>query len=258
MSKNPDSRYRIGVQILSEIKIPSKVTILSSDLFTNCINLKTVSLPDGLTTINSGAFNQCTSLKSITIPESVTNIDALAFTNCDNLTTIYGTKGSAAETFAKENNLKFVEANITVVETEEVKNEEGQTVTAMPITEDNTVDSFISEENFPGLADGTNEAVIRDADGNVKSASDGIGSKNVIQIVDKTTGEIVAEYTVVVRGDITGEGKARIFDAYEILKDSIWKSATDYPEIDIMIRDYDGDGKVRIFDAYSYLRDSIL
>ena len=48
------------------------------------------------------------------IPENVTYIDETAFDNCPNLT-IYGVKGSYAERYAKENNIKFIGENITTL-----------------------------------------------------------------------------------------------------------------------------------------------
>lgn len=64
-------------------------------------------MPDGVTSIGSNTFISCTSLKSITIPASVKTIGLSAFYLCDNIV-IYGKSGSAAQTYAKENDLKFV------------------------------------------------------------------------------------------------------------------------------------------------------
>ena len=123
------------------------------------------------------------------------------------------------------------------------------------MSKDTVVSNTVITDNFPVLDIGY-EVIVLSEDEIQKSETEKLGSKNIVQINNGT--EVLKEYTVIVPGDTDGDGRARIFDAYEILRDSIWKSATDYPEIDIMIRDYDGDGKVRIFDAYSYLRDSIL
>ncbi|MCI9127681.1 MAG: leucine-rich repeat protein, partial [Eubacterium sp.] len=59
--------------------------------------------------IDGYAFGSCTSLEEIAIPASVTNIAANAFEECTALKTIKGTKGSYAETFAKNNGFTFVE-----------------------------------------------------------------------------------------------------------------------------------------------------
>ena len=55
-------------------------------------------------------------------------------------------------------------------------------------------------------------------------------------------GEILKEYTVVVPGDVTGNGLSKIYDAFKILHDSV--KDTEIDELDIQIRDYDGDGNV--------------
>ncbi len=59
-----------------------------------------------VTVIGNKAFKNNTSITSLTIPETVTRIAAGAFNGCSNLT-IYGYGGSAAETYASDNNIPF-------------------------------------------------------------------------------------------------------------------------------------------------------
>lgn len=107
--------------------------------FHNCTSLKKIILPKGLKSISESVFEGCTNLSSIIIPNTVTRIYEDAFKNCNNLTsvvlpssityiaydslgyidagingkmpgfTIYGTKGTAAETYANDNGFAFVE-----------------------------------------------------------------------------------------------------------------------------------------------------
>ncbi|MDE7399762.1 MAG: leucine-rich repeat protein [Oscillospiraceae bacterium] len=73
-----------------------------------------VVIPDNVTEIQFYAFYGCTNLKSVTIPNSVTKIAATAFDD-SGLKTIYGVKGSYAETYAKENGYEFKSISDTSV-----------------------------------------------------------------------------------------------------------------------------------------------
>ena len=107
--------------------IPNSVTSIDEAAFFSCESLTKVTIPGSVKSIGYGAF-ACTSLTSVAIPSSVTNIDELAFGGCldlksitinnkntqigdsaiDEYTTIYGYKGSTAESYAKEYGNKFV------------------------------------------------------------------------------------------------------------------------------------------------------
>lgn len=65
---------------------------------------KTIPIPNGVTEIGDYAFYDCDSLTEITLPESVTKIGYKPF---DSDVTLYVPKGSYAETWAKENGMKF-------------------------------------------------------------------------------------------------------------------------------------------------------
>lgn len=71
-----------------------------------------LTIPDTIngypvTAIGDFAFGNCISLESITIPSSVESIGYDAFCGYNNLT-IYGYSGSFAESYARDNNIKFV------------------------------------------------------------------------------------------------------------------------------------------------------
>ena len=59
-----------------------KVTVIGSQAFYGCNDLKTVVLPEGLQKIEYCAFENCTELESINIPDSVTEIGDEAFAAC--------------------------------------------------------------------------------------------------------------------------------------------------------------------------------
>ena len=92
---------------LTSITIPDSVKSIGSYAFYDCSSLTSVTIPNSVTSIGYEAFSGCSSLTSITIPDSVTGIGSYAFSGCNNLT-ISGLSGSYAQTYAKNNNIKFV------------------------------------------------------------------------------------------------------------------------------------------------------
>lgn len=82
--------------------------IIGTAAFFGNSSLREVVLNDGLKEIGEDAFFTCENLESVTIPESVEVIGNLAFCKDGNEDlVIKGKAGSVAETFAKENNIKF-------------------------------------------------------------------------------------------------------------------------------------------------------
>ncbi len=92
---------------LKDVTIPSGITELSDQVFENT-GFTHVIIPDSVTTINYEAFRGCSSLQSIVIPPSVTTIGRNVLYQCRKVT-VYGAKGSAAEVYANENGVPFVE-----------------------------------------------------------------------------------------------------------------------------------------------------
>ena len=115
-----------GAYALEEVVLPSTITEIYSHAFQGCNNLTTINFPPNLIEIYGYAFVYCTSLTSITlneglqeimlgvfsftgltsvrIPASVTKIGGAAF---DRSIVIYGYKGTAAETYAKDRDITF-------------------------------------------------------------------------------------------------------------------------------------------------------
>ena len=101
-----------GNNNLVSISIPNSVQSLGDNNFNLCGSLTHISIPNGVKSIGPNSFYACDSLVSVTIPESVTSIGtpygSQVFVNCPAFTTIYGTAGSYAETWATDNGYTFI------------------------------------------------------------------------------------------------------------------------------------------------------
>ena len=95
-----------GCTSLTSLTIPDSVTSIRGAAFYGCKSLTSVTIPDSVTSIGDYAFFYCESLTSVTIPDSVTSIRWGAFSGCKELT-IKCKKGSCAEIYAKNENIRF-------------------------------------------------------------------------------------------------------------------------------------------------------
>ncbi len=68
--------------------IPTSVTSISYNAFSNCMSLKNVIIPDGVKSIGYGAFSSCSSLVSVNIPSGVKSISSRTFEDCTSLESI--------------------------------------------------------------------------------------------------------------------------------------------------------------------------
>ena len=97
---------------LTSLTIPDSVTNIGNYSFNGCVGLTNIIIPDGVTSVGACAFEECSGLKSIAIPDSVKSIGEDAFYGCPNLT-VYGTKDSYAQTYAKKHYyITFVACNL--------------------------------------------------------------------------------------------------------------------------------------------------
>lgn len=106
---------------IKELKFPSTLKSIGEKSFYETSSLVKLELNDGLETIGENAFRGCRSLKSVTIPASVTSIGEKAFGYISDSETIdgftiYGYRGTAAETYANENGLTFIPLDLVEFE----------------------------------------------------------------------------------------------------------------------------------------------
>lgn len=94
---------------VSRLTIPQSVETIGEGAFGDCSSLtKLTILGKGLKTIDDFAFAY-SGLKYVELPESVTSIGQYLYYGLSEFTLI-GKKGSAVETYAKDNNVPFVDA----------------------------------------------------------------------------------------------------------------------------------------------------
>lgn len=103
--------------------IPNGVKNITMFAFQENKYLKRITIPDGTEYIGPWAFLNCSKLERIDIPNSVTDIQEEAFIGSNKLT-IYCNKGSIAEKYALENNIKFVaKPNLPTIGTPDLSDE---------------------------------------------------------------------------------------------------------------------------------------
>ncbi len=225
---------------LESIDIPDSVTTIGAYSFQLCTSLTSVTLPDSgeATEIGEGAFYGCYSLGEVTIPDSVTSIGSWAFFNnafteitvpvsveeigdkalgyCwtedsdDNTALIEGFlirghAGTAAETYASDNEINF-----------EGIHYEGEAVTeneiAATCTEDGSYDTVVyctvcGEEvsrettTVPATGHSYGEAVFTWAEDYTATAAFTCGTCGDVQTVDaEVTSEVTTEATCTTDG----------------------------------------------------------
>lgn len=108
--------YAMSKSETKRVILPGSVKSIGVDAFYDCRNLESVYIPEGVTEISASAFHNCTNLTEVTIPASVESIGRFAFgyksegwnTEPYGLT-IKGYSGTAAEEYADQNGITFVD-----------------------------------------------------------------------------------------------------------------------------------------------------
>ena len=245
----PDSVKYIGSYSFSQCGSLTSVTLsentedIGDHAFSYCYSLTSVTLSENIEEIGDYAFLGCPELKSITVPASVKTIgdDSLGYVGEDVRTpidgfTIYGHRGTAARTYAKENGFKFVNLD---ADPSELELAEGSLATVdndkkiiyilgLPTTYIWYLKSQFESELETDLD--VNDLV---TDGTTVKYGD-------------------TEYKVLVKGDIDGDGKVTAQDSRTVLK--IASGVYNATEDEFAKADINSDGKVSAMEARSILR----
>ncbi len=112
----PDSCFRACTS-LAEIKLPDQLKEIGNFCFAGCTSLENAETGEKLLSVGERAFFMCDKLKSLYIPSDCTDIgsQAVGYTCDGNVLLrqrellIKGASGSAAESYAEENGLRFYE-----------------------------------------------------------------------------------------------------------------------------------------------------
>ena len=110
-----DVSFQYNSKLVS-VELPSSLKVIPSYCFYNCTSLKEINIPKGVEKIEDSAFESCTSLKKAVIPASVIDIGPnYTFSDCAENFYILGVKGSVAEEYANENNIRFIDSENPVI-----------------------------------------------------------------------------------------------------------------------------------------------
>ena len=105
---------------LTEVNLPSTLKTIENSAFQGCDALVSITIPYGVISIEGYAFADCAALEKVVIPSSVTSIATLGGqhifahikTSGDKYPTMYVKEGSYAQTYAKDNNINYVVADV--------------------------------------------------------------------------------------------------------------------------------------------------
>jgi hypothetical protein len=229
--------------------LPNSLTYIGSHAFNGCTRLTEIILPNGLETIGSYAFNGCNSLETMTIY----SFNCSIYDRSDTIptwTVIYCCPGSTAQAYAEKYGRDFVaehsfengmciycNTSEYLVFVEKDKHIEGL------VYELNSVTQIRLNMNLDGKY-----ITVFDINGTQLSEKDLVGTGATVYIYDSATNELLDTYTIVLYGDVNGDGLINDTD-----KDIITSVATCTGTIDnkwcLMAADTNHDGAVDGFDV---------
>lgn len=91
---------------LEEVQFDGGMEKIPKECFSDCGRLKTVVFPYGVKKLEQNLFRNCTALTDVTVPKTVEELEDNIFSYPKNIT-MHCVAGSAAETYAKNHNIKI-------------------------------------------------------------------------------------------------------------------------------------------------------
>ena len=184
----PDSVTSMGTNVfydcdaLTSVKLGSDITTIPVSTFEHCDVLESIVIPRRVTTIGNTAFKDCVKFTSITIPRSVTSISSNAFSYPAKMT-IYGVAGTYAETFAKDNSIKFVakevSATAVTLNTTELTISKGASATLfLTVTPEDFTDAVSWKSSNTSVATISDAGVVKAVDVGTATIKVVVGSKS--------------------------------------------------------------------------------
>lgn len=196
---------------LTEIILPTSITQIDEYAFYNCKSLNTITIPSSVKSIGVLSFCGCTSLLEVSVPDSVKEIGINAFGYWDEEITwgvvdrhkmedftLSGFAGSAAEQYAKENDIPFTIITELPEEGDKPSTEPEET----PGTGDNPIQSALPTEDFPSAnkgasSVGTPSVVIKTARMSLSGFSNKIATGKKVQLTVSFTPSNVSNKNVI-------------------------------------------------------------
>lgn len=246
--------------------VPASVTVIGAYAFYRCSNLTAVTLPAGLLSIGSAAFDSCYGLQKVIIPAGVSTIGDQAFWFSGNLAEIYFLGG--APVLMGNMVFDFCAAGFKVYYLSEHTEFAGtwygyETEVFAPasfgvrdgattVVDQNSgfiygLEAGLTQESFE------NDFVIAGGKSRLAytSPSGSFGTGTTVEVIDTITNEVLYTYTIVIFGDVNGDGSVDSLDAGVIVDCENYMVVFD-PQTDaayLKAGDINGDGTLDSLDA---------
>lgn len=257
----PEGLKKIGMEAMRSsrflsIIVPNSVNTISSYSFSDCNELTSVVLPTGIKKLEDSMFDGDDELQKVAIHKNVTRIGSEVFNSCYKVT-IWGFKGSAAETYAKKNDIPFVTVDL-VKETRILSNEKDVTKGKLFIDLNTDVTSLqltaqtAPENPWPGVTWKSSDKKIVSVDANglatglkkgkatiSATAVDGSGKKATCEI---TVANLAKE--IQITGENTVKAGKKVKLAAKILPEATSKKKLVWTTSDKTIATVDTSGSV--------------